>query len=147
VVDAVARYRTASEANDIDALIATLAPDAELVSPLSGRMVFRGQADLRLLLGEVFGALKGWRWREEVGEGATRVLLGDGMLGPFKLADATVCELDDEGRVRRIRPYIRPWIALTFFAIKLGPKLARHPGLIIRANRRRSDAQSAHQSR
>jgi hypothetical protein len=39
VDDAVARYRTASETNDIDGLIATLAPDAELVSPLSGRLV------------------------------------------------------------------------------------------------------------
>ena len=39
--DAVARYRTASEANDINGLIATLTPDVQLVSPLSGRLVFR----------------------------------------------------------------------------------------------------------
>ena len=49
--DAVARYRTASETNDIDGLIATLAPDAELLSPLSGRLVFRGREDLRILIG------------------------------------------------------------------------------------------------
>ena len=36
--DAVARYRTASEENDIDALMTALAPDAELVSPLSARL-------------------------------------------------------------------------------------------------------------
>jgi hypothetical protein len=35
-VDAVARFRAASEQNDIDMLTATLAEDAELISPLSG---------------------------------------------------------------------------------------------------------------
>lgn len=133
--DAVARYRTASEANDIDGLIATLAADVELVSPLSGRLVFRGQDDLRVLLGAVYGDMKGLRWREEVGDGATRVVLGDGTIGPLKLADAMVCELAEDGRIRRIRPYLRPWLALTFLALRLAPKMARHPGVMLRAVR------------
>jgi hypothetical protein len=137
VDDAVARYRTASEKNDMDALVAALAPDVELVSPLSGRLVFRGHDDLRVLLGAVYGDLKGLRWREEVGDGATRVVLGDGAIGPFKIADAMVCELDADGRIRRIRPYLRPWLALTFLALKLAPKMSRHPGVILRAARRR----------
>jgi ketosteroid isomerase-like protein len=136
VQDAVARYRSASEANDIDGLLATLAPDAELVSPLSGRLVFRGQEDLRVLFAAVYGGMKGLRWREELGDGATRVVLGEGTVGPFRLADAMVCELDDEGRIRRIRPYLRPWLALTFLALKLGPKMGRHPGVMLRAARR-----------
>jgi SnoaL-like domain len=136
VENAVARYRTASEANDIDGLIATLAPDVELVSPLSGRLVFRGQEDLRVLLSAVYGGMKGLRWREEVGDGATRVVLGDGMVGPFRLADAMVCELAEDGRIRRIRPYLRPWLSLTFLALMLGPKMARHPGVMVRASRR-----------
>ena len=49
--DAVERYCDASAANDIDAIMATLAPDAALASPLSGHMVFRGHNDLRVLLG------------------------------------------------------------------------------------------------
>jgi hypothetical protein len=137
VDDAVALYRTASEENDIDGLIATLAPDAELVSPLSGRLVFRGHDDLRVLLSAVYGDMKDWRWREEVGDGATRVVLGDGTIGPFKLADAMVCELDADGRIRRIRPYLRPWLALTFLALRLAPKMSRHPGVMLRAGRRR----------
>jgi hypothetical protein len=136
VEDAVARYRTASEANDIDGLIATLAPDVELVSPLSGRLVFRGQEDLRVLLSAVYGGMKGLRWREEVGDGATRVVLGDGMVGPFRLADAMVCELAEDGRIRRIRPYLRPWLSLTFVAVMLAPTIARHPAVMLRAARR-----------
>jgi hypothetical protein len=137
VEDAVIRYRTASETNDMDGLLATLAPDAELISPLSGRLVFRGRSDLRILLGAVYGDMKGLRWREEVGDGAIRVVLGDGKVGPFKLADAMVCELDAEGRIRRIRPFLRPWLAVTFFALRLGPKIGRHPGVLLRAARRR----------
>jgi hypothetical protein len=136
VEDAVARYRTASEANDIDGLIGALAPDVELVSPLSGRLVFRGQDDLRVLLSAVYGGMNGLRWRQEVGDGATRVVLGDGMVGPFRLADAMVCELAEDGRIRRIRPYLRPWLSLTFLALMLAPKMARHPGVMVRAARR-----------
>jgi hypothetical protein len=136
VEDAVARYRSASEANDIDGLIAVLAPEVELVSPLSGRLVFRGQDDLRVLLSAVYGGMNGLRWRQEVGDGATRVVLGDGMVGPFRLADAMVCELAEDGRIRRIRPYLRPWLSLTFLALMLAPKMARHPGVMVRAARR-----------
>ncbi len=135
VNDAVARFRTASEQNDIEGVVAMLAPDVELVSPLSGRLVFKGPDDLRVLLGAVYGSLKGWRWREELGDGDIRVVLGDGMIGPFKLADAMVLELDAEGRLRRIRPYLRPWLAVTYFALVLGPRLAGKPGVIVRAAR------------
>lgn len=134
--DAVTRYRAASEANDIDALVEALAPGAELVSPLSGRLVFRGEHDLRILLGAIYGSMRGLRWREEVGEGSTRVVLGDGRIGPFTLADAMVCELAEDGRILRIRPYLRPWLALSFLALALGPQIGRHPGVILRAMRR-----------
>ena len=40
--DAVARYEAASAAADIDALMTTLAPDAELISPLVASGVIRG---------------------------------------------------------------------------------------------------------
>jgi hypothetical protein len=136
VDDAVGRYRTASEANDIDALMATLAPEAELLSPVSGRFVFRGERDLRVLLGAVYGGIKGLRWTEQLGDGALRVVLGECTIGPFKLADAMVVELAEDGRIHRIRPYLRPWLALTYFALTIGPKLARHPGIILRAVRR-----------
>jgi len=134
--DAISRYRAASEANDIDGVIATLAIDAELVSPISGRMVFRGTEDLRVLLTAVYGGLTGLRWREEVGTDTVRVVVGDAAVGPVKLGDAMVFELTEDGRIKRIRPHIRPWLALTLLALKLGPRIARHPGLVVRALRR-----------
>ena len=132
----MARYRAASEADDIDGMMETLAPDAELVSPLSGRMVFRGQTDLRVLLTAVYGSMTGLRWREEVGEGDVRVVVGDAAVGPLKIGDAMVFELAADGRIQRIRPHLRPWLALTLLALKLGPKMGRHPGVLRRALRR-----------
>ena len=136
-VDAIDRYRAASEANDIDAVMATLAPDAEVVSPISGRMVFSGHDDLRVLLGAVYGSLTGLRWREVIGDGAVRVVVGDASIGPVTLGDAMVFELGDDGQIKRIRPHLRPWLALTLFALRLGPKVGRHPGIVRRALRRR----------
>jgi hypothetical protein len=116
-------------------LVQTLSDDAELVSPLSGRMVFRGRDDLRILLGAVYGTLSDLQWSQELGDGDTRAVIGECRIGPFTLGDAMVLELAADGRIQRIRPHLRPWLALTLFALELGPKLARHPGVLVRALR------------
>jgi hypothetical protein len=137
--DAVAEFCSAASINDVDGMVAALAPDAELVSPLSGRMVFRGRDDLRVLLGAAFGSLHGLRWRDHVGDGAVRVVVSEARIGRVGITDAMVVELDDDGRIRRIRPHLRPWLALTTLALVLGPKLARHPGVVRRSLQRLSN--------
>ncbi len=134
--DAVARYRAASDANDIDGLIEALAIDVELVSPISGRLVFRGRDDTRVLLSAVYSTIAGLHWQQELGDERLRVVLGEARVGPLRLTDAMVCELDEDGRIRKISPHLRPWLALTLLAVMLGPKVARHPGVIVRALRR-----------
>lgn len=131
--DAVARYRAATETNDIQMLVDTLAPDVELVSPISGRMVFRSKDDLRVLATAVYGSMTGLRWRQEVGDDTVRVVIGDAKVGPLNIGDAMVFELAADGQIKRITPHLRPWLALTLLAVKLGLKLAGHPGLIRRA--------------
>lgn len=135
-VDAVATFCEATLANDVDRIVSTLAPDAELLSPLSGHMVFRGRDDLRVLLGAVYGGLSGLTWREVIGTGTTRVAVSDGRIAGVTITDAMVLELDDTGLIVRIRPHLRPWLAITLFALLLGPKIARHPGVVRRALRR-----------
>jgi hypothetical protein len=136
VKDAVARYREASEAGDVTEIMRLLSPDVELVSPLSGRMVFRGQADLQVLTTAVYNTLSSVQWQDEAGDGRVRLLRGEARVGPFKLGDAMVLELAEDGRIRRIRPHFRPWLGLTAFALSMGPKIARHPGALMRALRR-----------
>ena len=133
VDDAVARYRTASEAGDIDGVMEALAPDVEVVSPISGRMTFRGAADVRLLLSAVYGSLRGLRWTDELGDGERRVLIGEMRIAGVPMTDAMVFDLAPDGRIRRIRPHLRPWLALTAFAAVVGPKVGRRPGVVRRA--------------
>ena len=134
--DAVAAFLDATKARDIDRMVSVLAPDAELHSPLFGNMVFRGREDLRVLLGAVYGGLSGLVWREVIGEGATRVAVSDARIAGLTITDAMVIELDAAGLIVRIRPHLKPWLAITLFALLLGPKIARHPGVLRRALRR-----------
>lgn len=133
--DAVARYIGASERNDIAAMMEALAPDVELVSPISGHMVFKGEDDVRHLLTAVYGSLKGLRWTQTLGEGKDRVAVGEARLLGVRLTDAMVFELAPDGRIRRIGPHLRPWLALTLFALVLGPQVGRSPGMVWRALR------------
>ncbi|MFE7800212.1 nuclear transport factor 2 family protein [Nocardia sp. NPDC057440] len=134
MTDAVPQFRTATESADIDALMETLAPDAELTSPISGRLVFGGQDDLRILLTTVYRSISMMRWTDQIGDGTHRVLLGEAYIGPFRMTEAMVIELDEDGRIRKLSPHIRPWPALTFLAVKLGPRLIRYPGVMRRAS-------------
>jgi len=54
-----------------------------------------------------------------------RVVIGEAAVGPFKLGDAMALELAEDGRIRRIRPHLRPWPALTLLALKLAASSAR----------------------
>ena len=134
--DAVAQFLEATRTKDIDRIVSTLSPEAELVSPLSGRMVFRGRDDLRVLLGAVYGGLSNLIWREVIGEGSTRVAISDARIAGVAITDAMVLELDEAGLIVRIQPHLRPWLAITLFALLLVPKIARHPGVLRRALRR-----------
>jgi hypothetical protein len=111
----------------------TLSPDVEVVSPISGRMVFRGHDDVRILLKAVYESLNDLHWTQAVGDGEQRVVLGQMRVGRVRMTDAMVFELAPDGRIRRISPHLRPWLALTLFAALLGPKVARHPGVVRRA--------------
>ncbi len=133
--DAVSHYCAASERADVETMLAALAPDAELFSPVSGRTVFRGKDDLRVLLSAVYGSFSSLRWQAPISDGSTSVVLGRAQLGPIALHDAMVFELAADGRIARIRPHLRPWFALTAFALVLLPKLVRHPGVLLRTLR------------
>jgi hypothetical protein len=55
--DAIRRFCAASEPAAMDDLMEALAPGVEVVSPLSGRMVFRGHDDVRHLFAAVYTSL------------------------------------------------------------------------------------------
>lgn len=134
-MDSISHYWSASEAGDIRRLIEAMTPDVELVSPISGRMVFTGEKDVELLLRAVYGSLRDLHWKHALGEGEHRVIYGEARLLGVRLTDAMVFELAEDGRIRRISPHLRPWLALTLFAVVLGPKIGIKPGVVWRALR------------
>jgi hypothetical protein len=131
--DAIAQYQAASAVGDIDALMKTLAPDAELSSPLVANAVIRGHKDLRVLMEAVYSTIHDLRWGERLGDEHKVVVIGEAKVGPFRIGDAAVIELAEDGSIRRIRPYLRPWLATTFFALRVLVNVARHPGLLRRS--------------
>lgn len=135
-VDVIDRYLAGAQSNDIDALVETLADDPELISPLSGRMVFRGREDLRVLLRVVYGSLRGVSWQAPIRDGNRCVVLGESRVGLAHRYDVTVFELADDGRIQRIRPFVRPWLALTVDALVVGPKMVLHLGVVLRSLRK-----------
>jgi hypothetical protein len=135
-VDAIAEFRTAWDANDLDRLADTLAPDAEFVSPLVARGVVRGKHDLRLLFAELHVGLSEVRWTEQIVDGDRGVLIAKARVGPFRVDNAMVFKLDRDGRIQRLRPHLRPYLAATWFGLTMSRRLVRHPGLLWRAGRR-----------
>lgn len=131
--DAVAHYEAASAGGDIDALMKTLAPDAELISPLVASGVISGHKDLRVLLEAVYTTIHDLRWIERFGDDRRVVMIGEAKVGPFRIGDAAIMELAEDGSIRRIRPHLRPWLATTFFALRVLLKVGKHPGLLRRS--------------
>ena len=132
-VGAVSRYRAASEAGDLAGMLEALAPDAELVSPISARLVFRGADDVRTVLAAVLASIRRLHWTHETAGDGIRVVYGEARVAGLRLTDAMVLEMSDDGRIRRITPHLRPWLALTTLALHLGIRLARHPMVLRRA--------------
>lgn len=133
--DAVTRYCAASEAGDMDAMAATFASGVELPSPLFGSMTFKGD-DVRGILTAVYSILRGIDWEAPVGEGATRLAVAHATILGMRIDDAMVFELDEQGKIRRIRPHLRPLAATVLFALAVGPHVATKPLMILRALRR-----------
>jgi hypothetical protein len=132
---AVARFCEAAVAKDIDGVISTLAEDAELVSPLSGKLVFSGRDDLRTLLGAVYGLLRGIRWEDTIGHGQLASGVEVARVMGLRIDNAIVFELGSHGEIVRLRPHLRPWLATTLFAPRLVLELIGHPGIMLRAAR------------
>ncbi|WP_245676208.1 hypothetical protein [Nocardia niwae] len=43
--------------------------------------------------------------------------------------------LDEQGRIRTLQPHLRPWLTLTYLAVRLAPRLLAHPSVLLRAAR------------
>lgn len=122
------RFREAGEAGDLDGILATLAPDATLRSPITMTADFRGTDELRRLFEAVFQTISDIDYFEDIGDAETRALFYRGRIGSQPLEETLLVRLDGEARIRELTIFVRPLPGLTAMLDGLGPKLARHQG-------------------
>jgi len=60
-------------------------------------------------------------------------MTAEARIGRLKVEDVVLVDVAADGTVRRLRPHLRPWPATTLFALRMTPKVARHPGLLRRS--------------
>jgi hypothetical protein len=63
------------------------------------------------------------------------VAVSEARIMGVRVTDAMVVELDADGYIARLRPHLRPWVALSLLAAVLLAKLGRHPAVVVRALR------------
>jgi hypothetical protein len=120
--------RVAFEAGDIDGVAEALAPDVVLLSPVTSSFRFAGRDEVAALLGIVRDVFEELRYLEEFGDGAVRALVFQARVNGQQLEGTDILRLDEKGRVREIRVFIRPLPGLTALTAALAPRLARETG-------------------
>ena len=122
--ETIDRMRSAVEAADLDAFVATLAGDVVLHSPISDRAEFRGRDELRDLMRAVFATIEDIEYFEEVGEGRARALFYRARIGSVRLEEASLLRLDRDGKIAEFTLWFRPLGGLAQLTATLGPRLA-----------------------
>ena len=126
--DTTRRYRDAVERADVEAFMATLAPDVVLRSPITTRIEFRGHDEIRTLMRAVFASIRDIHYYADVGDAGTRALFYRARVGRRPVEEASLVRLGDDALVREITLWFRPLPGLTAVMGRLGPRLARERG-------------------
>jgi hypothetical protein len=116
-------FRVAAESHDIDALVATLAPDVVLHSPVTFAP-YAGKESVGALLRLVSETLDGWRC-------VTEVHSSDGVIGfvfracvgDRELEGLDLLRLDADGLIAELTVMIRPLSGVIALAQAIGPKV------------------------
>jgi hypothetical protein len=116
-------FRVAAESHDIDALVATLAPDVVLHSPVTFAP-YAGKESVGALLRLVSETLEGWRC-------VTEVHSSDGVIGfvfrarvgDRELEGLDLLRLNADGLIAELTVMIRPLSGVIALAQAIGPKV------------------------
>jgi hypothetical protein len=124
----VTAWRTAGERADVAAAVACLAPDVEVISPLTDQFQFRGPAQVTDMLAAAFEVIHDIRYHTEVGGDGTYALFYRARAGREAVEEAQLLRLDDAGLIRELTFFGRPLPALTTVMQGIGPRLLRRQG-------------------
>ena len=117
-------FTAAVAARDLDALVATLAPDVVLHSAVTAAP-FRGREVLADLYASLFESFDDLRVVDEFESGSTHAFFWEGRMDGRYVAGADRMRLDADGRVCEITIVGRPLSGLSSFLTGLGSRFAR----------------------
>lgn len=120
-------FRRAAESKDLDLLAETLREDVVLHSPVLFRG-FEGRETVITVLAHVAATLEDFSYTDELAEGNTVVLRFRATVGDRELEGIDFLELDDDGRVRELTVFMRPFSALTAFNERMKVRLEASEG-------------------
>lgn len=122
---AVSAFREAAERREIEPLLATLAADVVIRSPVSERLSFKGIEQARELFGVVFEELGEFVYTDEFEAAGARVLVYRGHFSGEWVEEVQMLRLDAAGKIRELTFFIRPLPGLAGVAAGLAPRFAR----------------------
>jgi hypothetical protein len=120
-------FRRAAESKDLELLAETLREDVVLHSPVLFRG-FEGRETVITVLTHVAATLENFSYTDELSEGDTVVLRFKATVGDRELEGIDFLELDDEGRVRELTVFMRPFSALNAFNEQMKARLEAFGG-------------------
>jgi hypothetical protein len=120
-------FRRAAESKDLDLLSETLREDVVLHSPVLFRG-FEGRETVTTVITHVAATLENFSYTDELADGNTVVLRFKATVGDRELEGIDFLELDDEGRVRELTVFMRPFSALTAFNEQMKVRLEASEG-------------------
>lgn len=121
----VSAFRQAAERRELEPLLATLAADVVIRSPVSERLSFVGIEQARELFGVVFEELGEFVYTDEFEAAGARVLVYRGRLAGEPIEEVQLLRLDAAGKIRELTFFIRPLPGLAGVAAGLAPRFAR----------------------
>jgi len=120
-------FRRAAESKDLDLLAKTLCEDVVLHSPVLFRG-FEGRETVITVLSHVAATLENFSYTDELAEGDNVVLRFKAKVGERELEGIDFLELDQEGNVRELTVFMRPFSALTAFNEQMAARLGASEG-------------------
>lgn len=120
-------FRSAAEGKDLDLLAETLREDVVLHSPVLFRG-FEGRETVTTVLTHVAATLEELTYTDELAEGNTVALRFKAKVGDRELEGIDFLELDEEGRVRELTVFMRPFSALNAFNEQMKARLEAFEG-------------------
>jgi hypothetical protein len=125
----IAALWAAGEAHDRYALIALLAPDIIVRSPLTQRIRFEGIDQVRDLFMRVFDHISDIRMYEVVGAGSPKqVIFWRGKANGVYLEEANLIRMNDSGQIAEMTVFMRAVPGLLQFLSGIAPSLASRHG-------------------